>query len=170
MAKHDYRKGAIPYSFVAVPVAVLRSPEYMALGDAAKGLLLDLVEQYTGGNNGRLTPSWAVMQRRGWGGQHKLINAKRELLSTSFCIRTRKGKAPQTAEWVGFTWWKIDYHRTMEIDPKLWPYLNFQSAERAKIDPNFGREKLNPVVPKQQRSTFSGTAKTATIESAEMAL
>lgn len=170
MAKSDYRKGAIPYGFVAVPIAILRSPEYMALGDAAKGLLLDLMEQYTGGNNGRLTPSWTVMQRRGWAGKTKLHRAKNDLLETSFCIRTRKGKAPQTAEWVGFTWWKIDYHKTMEIDPRLWPYLNFLSVDKAKIDPNLGREKLNPVVPKQYRSDFSGGAKTVPIESLEEAL
>lgn len=168
MAKSDYKKGQIDYAFIAFPLAVLRHLEYMALGDAAKALLLDLCEQYTGGNNGRLTPSWYALQRRGWH-RHKLIRAKRELLSTSFCIMTRKGKPPQTAEWVGFTWWKINYDKTMEIDPKAWPYLNFMTVDQAKIDPNSGREKLNPVVPKQHRCRFSGSAKTAPMKLTEIA-
>ncbi|CAM5188407.1 hypothetical protein CDEN61S_01666 [Castellaniella denitrificans] len=169
MAKRDYQKGGTPYPFAAVPLDILRSPEYIGLGDAAKALMLDLCEQYTGGNNGRLTPSWTAMQRRGWGGQHKLIRAKRELLATSFCVLTRKGRPPQTAEWVGFTWWRINYDRTMEIDPKAWPYLNFMTVDKARIDPNVGREKLNPVVPKQHRLNSSGSAKTAPIRLVELA-
>lgn len=168
MAKRDYRKGQTEYSFVAIPLDVLRSDEYVSLGDAAKGLMMDLCEQYSGGNNGRLTPSWTVMRRRGWH-QHKLIRAKRELLQTSFCIMTRKGKAPQTAEWIGFTWWRLNYHRTMEVDPARWPYLNFMAVSNARIDPNQGREKLIRGVPKQHRSDFSGSAKTAPIEPAETA-
>lgn len=170
MATRDYKKGAIPYLFVGIPFAVLRHPEYVTLSAAAKALLLDLCEQYSGGNNGRLTPSWKVMKRRGWPGQHKLIRAKRELLGASFCILTRKGKPPQTAEWVGFTWWKIDYQRTMEVDPRHWPYLNFQTITEACIDPNQGRGKLNPVVPSQHRYKFSGSAKTAPIEHTKVAL
>lgn len=169
MAKRDYQKGDLRYQFAAIPLAVLRSAEFIGLSDAAKGLIFDLVEQYTGGNNGRLTPSWTAMQRRGWGGKTKLAKAKRELLETSFCIQTRKGRPPQTAEWVGFTWWKINYDRTMEIDPKAWPYLNFMTVDAARIDPNQGREKLNPVVPKRYRCDFSSSAKTVPMELAESA-
>jgi len=169
MSQARYRKGMLPFEFVPIPFAILRNPEYIALSDPAKALMLDLCEQYSGGNNGRLTPSFVVMSRRGWGGKHKLIKAKRELLTTSFCILTRKGRPPQTAEWVGFTWWRLDYHKTMEVNPKFWPYLNFQAVEQARIDPNIGREKLNPVVRKQYRPKLSGSANTAPIEQLRMA-
>ncbi|MFV0284449.1 MAG: hypothetical protein ACK5JE_11755 [Castellaniella sp.] len=170
MAKHDYQKGGMPYPFAAVPLDILRSPEYIGLGDAAKALMLDLCEQYTGGNNGRLTPSWTAMQRRGWKSKETLSKAKNALLETSFCIQTRKGKPPQTAGWVGFTWWKINYDRTMDIDPKAWPYLNFMTVDKARIDPNVGREKLNPVVRKPYRLDFSGGTKTVPMEREEIAL
>lgn len=168
--RNNYRKGDIQYAFVSIPIAVLRHPEYIALPDAAKALMMDLCEQYTGGNNGRLTPAWTAMQRRGWRSRVTLIQAKKSLLNTAFCIQTRKGKAPQTAEWVGFTWWKINYHRTMEIDPALWPYLNFQSIDQARIDPNEGREKLSPVVQKLNRCGFSSGSETEPMKIAEGAL
>lgn len=164
MSKREYRKGALPYAFVGIPLPILRHPEYIGLADSAKALMMDLCEQYSGGNNGRLTTSFVALERRGWH-KNRLIRAKRQLLSASFCVLTRKGKAPQTAEWVGFTWWRLDYHRTMEIDPAKWPFLNFQTIDQARIDPNPGRDKLNPVVPKQHRYKSSGGAKTAPIES-----
>lgn len=170
VARTKYRKGALPFEFVPIPFAILRHPEYIALSDRAKALMLDLCEQYSGGNNGRLTPSFTAMVRRGWGGKHKLIHAKRELLATSFCLLTRKGRPPQTAEWVGFTWWKIDYHKTMGIDPKLWPHLNFQTLEKSRIDPNYGREKLNPAVPKQHRCKSPGGVNTAPIGQSRIAI
>lgn len=139
MSRRKYRKGDIQYKFIAIPTDVLGSQEYITLSASAKALLMDLCVQYTGGNNGRLTPSWTAMERRGWRSKGTLAKAKRELLETSFCIVTRKGKAPQTAEWIGFTWWKPNYHKTWEINPAKWPYLNFMTPDNARIDPNEGR-------------------------------
>jgi hypothetical protein len=170
MSRSKRRGGKIPYPFVPFPVDVLRSAEFVGLSDAAKALLFDLVEQYTGGNNGRLTPSWTAMQRRGWGGQHKLIRAKREILATSFCILTRKGKPPQTAEWLGFTWWRLDYQPTMDVNASKWPYLNFLLPKVVQLGSDHRPEKLTSVVPKQHRSNFSGSAKTAPIEASVEAL
>ncbi|MDE2452918.1 MAG: hypothetical protein KGL43_04935 [Burkholderiales bacterium] len=141
MARGNYRKGQIPYDFIALPKAVVTSAEWYALPPAAQVLALHLASQYTGKNNGRLTPAFEAMQRCGWTSKTTLISAKRSLLNASFIMLTRKGHAPRTAEWIGFTWWKLDWQDSMDIGKNGWPYLNFVSIEMARIDPNKGRTK-----------------------------
>ncbi len=158
MAKRDFRKGAIPYDFIAVPRRLPKSVEWRGLSGRSTKLLFDLASQYSGKNNGRLCPSFEVMKRdHGWTSKDQLIKAKQELLECSFVVQTRKGRAPRTAEWVGLTWWKLDYEKSMEIDPGTWPHLNFLNLHDALIDPNEGRKKPNgtakPVVRSTDRST-----------------
>lgn len=141
MAKRDHRKGALPFKFVAIPVPVLESPEYRALPDAARSLLIDLLMQFTGKNNGRVSTSFVAMQRYGWTSKSKLERAKAALLQAPFVLVTRRGRPPSTSEWVGVTWLPLDFDRTMDVDPRSWPYMNFQTIEAGAIDPNHGREK-----------------------------
>ena len=125
MAARDYRKGAIPFPFVALPKEVLRSAEFAAMPASAKALMLDLAVQYTGKNNGRLCVSFEVLKRAGWASKHTVMRARDALLECSFVVRTRKGHPPRTPEWAGFTWWKLDWEESMDIGPRGWPYLSF---------------------------------------------
>lgn len=137
MTKSSYMKGALPFEFLAVPKAILRSAEYLALSHSARSLMNDLMGQYSGKNNGRLTPSFTAMESLGWVSKTTLQRAKDHLLDAPFVVLTRKGHAPRTAEWIGFTWWRLNYHESMDIDPRRFPYLNFMSP--AVADPNTGR-------------------------------
>jgi len=140
MSKRDYRKGMLPFQFIPIPKDVLSSPEWLNLPHNARALATDLMSQYTGKNNGRLCPGFQVMKRYGWTSKQTLTRAKNALLECSFVVRTRLGHAPRTAEWIGFTWWKLDYDKSMDIiDPRDFPYLNFIRVER--LDPNEGRVK-----------------------------
>lgn len=139
MARNDHRKGKLPFKFIAIPRLILDSHEWHKLPPNAIKLALDLAAQYTGKNNGRLTPAWEAMQRRGWVSKGTLNRAKSALLEASFVVLTRKGHAPSTAEWIGLTWWKLDHHLSMDIGPKGLPYLNFAPVQLARIDPNVGR-------------------------------
>jgi hypothetical protein len=139
MSKRDHRKGMLPFRFVALPIEVIQSAEWQKLPHSARALAIDLMCQYTGKNNGRLCPGFPVMQKHGWKSKETLARAKKALLKCSFVIQTRLGHAPSTAEWIGFTWWKLDYDKSMDINPRCFPYLNFVSVER--LDPNEGRVK-----------------------------
>ncbi|QRX83271.1 hypothetical protein [Glaciimonas sp. PAMC28666] len=125
MAKRDYAKGSIPYGFVSLPKDIIQSSEWQTLPPSAIKLAIDLMSQYTGKNNGRLCPSITVMKQCGWKSSKTLLDAKSALLECLFVVMTRKGHPPSTAEWVGFTWWRLDYDREMDIDPAKFPYLNF---------------------------------------------
>lgn len=155
MSKRNYRSGKIPFEFVPIPRIVLRSEQYAELPHSAKALLLDLAAQYTGKNNGRLCVAFEALRASGWNSKHALLRAKRALLACSFAIQTRRGHAPKTAEWIGFTWWQLHYEPSMDVDPKHWPYCNFRTVAACAIDPNTrpdsSDKKLLSVVPNQHR-------------------
>ena len=154
---NKHKKGEIAYTFAAMPVEVLQSEEWQNLPPSAIKLAMDLVAQYTGGNNGRLCPAFEVMQRAGWASRTTLIAAKRALIECSFVIHTRQGKAPRTSDWVGFTWWKLNWEKSMDIEPKGWPHLNFMSVKPKDQGRSFpapqktlrGVQKLDRSSPKQ---------------------
>jgi len=131
MGKRDYKKGAIPYSFIAIPKAVITSAEWQRLSFRGRALAMDLAGQYTGKNNGRFCPGFDVMSRVGWASKNTLIGAKRDLLECAFALETRKGHPPRTAAWIGFTWWRLDWHESMDVSRTGWPYLNFITASVA---------------------------------------
>lgn len=153
MARRDHRKGAISYQFIALPKLILTSGEWQRLTFRGRSLALDLMGQYTGKNNGRLCPGLEAMRRSGWTSKDQIIKAKRELLDCSFAVQTRMGRAPRTAEWLGFTWWRLDWDESMDIKPTSWPYMNFVTIGASQIDPNEGRSKLNGKTVSVVRST-----------------
>jgi hypothetical protein len=77
--------------FFALRYDVLRSPEFSALSAIAVKLLLDLVSQFSGTNNGDLSPSWRLMKARGWKSKDTLDRALRELVERQWLVRTRPG-------------------------------------------------------------------------------
>lgn len=149
MASKNYKKGQLPFAFVAMPKDILQSAEWHELAPSAMRLALDLMAQYSGKNNGRLCPSFEAMQRCGWRSETTLIKAKRALLECSFVVHARKGHRPHTSDWLAFTWWKLDWHESMDIGPRGFPYLNFVRLETpvAKTIPVL--QKLEPASQKQ---------------------
>lgn len=143
MGKRSHAKGSISYQFIAVPKLLIASLEWQRLSFRGRALALDLMGQYSGKNNGRLCPSFEVMRRAGWTSKDQLVKAKRELLSTRFCIQTRMGHPPRTSEWLGFTWWRLDWHESMDISATGWPLGDFFDLADVRIDPNKARKPAN---------------------------
>lgn len=164
MARSDHRKGELNFPFVAIPKAILQGQDWPRMSARAIKLMLDLMAQYTGRNNGRLSPSWEAMQRCGWTSRDQLWKAKSELLGVPWAIETRKGRPPSTSAWVGFTWWPLHWHESMDVGPRDWPMLNFVSLADARIDPNEGREKLKRKTVSLTRHTGRLTPKRPVID------
>jgi len=138
VARRDERYRGISFPFAAIPIEVLRSPQWIALPPSAVKLAMALAAQYTGRNNGKLCPAFEALANAGYTtSKPTLISAKRALFECDWCVQTRQGHAPRTADWVGFTWWKLDWEKSMDIEPRQFPYLNFIKAQIA--DPNRGR-------------------------------
>lgn len=166
MSKKDFKGVRIEYQFAAIPIEVLRSAEWIALPPNACKLVFALVSQYTGKNNGRLCVAWEAMQPRGFKSKHTLIAAKRALLECSFVVHTRMGKKPRTADWVAFTWWRLDWEKSMDIPARGFPYLNFVQLHVTKLgDPSKTLrevQKLHATIKKG----LPGGAETALMEAA----
>ena len=64
---------------------------FIRLGSQAVKLLIDLVAQYRGNNNGDLTIAWKVMNKRGWRSRDTLEKARKELLAGNWIEITRQG-------------------------------------------------------------------------------
>lgn len=94
--------------FVAIPLTVLDSAAYLGAGAHAKALLLDLLSQYRGNNNGDLTACWRFMKERGWKSQDTLNRAKKALIECGLIVETRMGARPNKASLYAITWLALD--------------------------------------------------------------
>ncbi len=94
--------------YVAMPHRVLRSVQFAALSPRSVKLLLDLLAQYRGENNGDLCAAMTLMQARGWRSKAGLHKSLAELKATSFIVETRKG-GRHKATLYGVTFFDIDY-------------------------------------------------------------
>jgi len=117
--------------FILVPVPVMESVPYKALGSSARALMWDIASQYVGENNGRLLAGWKFMsEERGWRGKHTLIDAKRELLqSGSLVVETRMGSFPSTSAWFACTWWPLDWCEGMDMAVRDFPRGQYKTLK-----------------------------------------
>ncbi|TQE99066.1 MAG: hypothetical protein FKY71_10580 [Spiribacter salinus] len=89
--KQRYQKRRNKHTFAGIPHDVLKTEKYASLSGWAVKLLVDVVAQYTGRNNGDLQASWSCMQKVGWRSKGTLASATTELLEAGFLVKTRQG-------------------------------------------------------------------------------
>lgn len=77
--------------FNAFPHRVLASEKFAMLSPQATKLLLDLLSQYRGNNNGDLCAAMTLMALRGWKSKSGLESAIKELLRTGFLVLSQQG-------------------------------------------------------------------------------
>src|SRR5687768_6966645 len=94
--------GYVPLSFV-----VIRSQSFAQLSAHAVKLLIDLLGQYKGDNNGDLCASWTIMRDRGWKSKDTLNKALKELRDGDWLEVTRQG-GRNKATLYGVTFYNID--------------------------------------------------------------
>jgi hypothetical protein len=77
--------------FVMLRKDVITSSQYASLSYKAVKLLVDVLEQYNGNNNGDLCVTMTVMKKRGWKSAGTLQAAKNELVAKGWLELTRQG-------------------------------------------------------------------------------
>lgn len=99
--------------FVGIPKAVLATRKYAQLSGWDVKLLLDLVSQYNGRNNGDLCAVWTDsdtftgMRSRGWRSKGTLYRSIHNLIAAGFIQVTRKGGEHKPTLY-GITWEPVD--------------------------------------------------------------
>ena len=78
-------------SFVRIPHHVINHEHFRSLSPRATKLLIDLLAQYRGYNNGDLAATLKMMQERGWNSSDQLQKAKNELIEKDVIIVARQG-------------------------------------------------------------------------------
>ena len=142
MAKRDYAKGGLSHlgQFVALSYTMMDSPDYMGLSSSAKVLLQDVARQYSGKNNGSLSPCWELMKARGWKSKDTHNNAKKELRATRLITVTKQGTTGPNGEpelWA-VNWMKMDWRPDFDIKPTAHDFMGFVEL---KINPSAEQER-----------------------------
>jgi hypothetical protein len=94
--------------FVPMPHVVIRSLSWSKLSPHAIKLLIDLLAQYKGDNNGDLALAWTTMVERGWKSRDTLNKARKELLDEGWIVLARQGGRHQCSLYA-VTFYAIDY-------------------------------------------------------------
>ena len=156
MGRAKYKNSKITEPFSAIFRSVFESPAFPVLSPHACKLLLELVGQYRGDNNGDLTVAWSVVSKRGWRSKTTLWRCKAELIKAGFVYITRKGHMPSTCELLALTWFPLDPSR--KFDPEAL-HCFIPKAYKSNIPLPISAPKLKPdwTLPNGGRETSSKT-------------
>ena len=98
--------------FVKLPHPILKSNAYKSLGAWDRTLLIELILQYNGKNNGDLSAPYSFMKTRGFNSSGTLSNASKELEKKGLIEITKfprkTGTNFEMTKLVALTWLPID--------------------------------------------------------------
>lgn len=133
--------------FSALPYAVQDSPSFTGTTDKAKALLLALIRQVNGKNNGHLhlAPQW--LKRQGYTSSSN-YKARDELIERGLIIQTRWGGLNNGANLYAVTWLPISNFAELEITTTdyqrgAWGRCKLPPTPRRAKPINKKREKLH---------------------------
>lgn len=103
------KSNSITYTgFANIPAVVLNHPDFIDLSGKAAKLLIDILAQYNGYNNGNLCCSRSIMKKRGWNSNEQLAKAKSELVYRGWILLSKKGGLGIGPDLYAITWQPID--------------------------------------------------------------
>lgn len=78
--------------FIQIPDAVLRSPEFQQLNGGALRVLIGMLAQYNGHNNGDLSAAAKILRLYGMRSDDTIAKGLKALLDARLVVRTREGQ------------------------------------------------------------------------------
>lgn len=115
MAKKKKPIESVNGSYTAVPHAVLDSMAFKGSSYTAKALLLEVIRQHSGGNNGHLQLYTVWLYKRCWKSAGTIQKAKEELITRGLIVKTRSGGLNLGADLFALTWLDISNFRGLDI-------------------------------------------------------
>lgn len=111
--------------FLAIPETVYNHEDFKSLSKRAIKLLIDLLTQYNGCNNGDLCAAMKIMKKRGWTSNDQRNKALKELLDKGIIVLSRQG-GRKKASLYAVAWKPIDECRgKLDISPTDKPWRDF---------------------------------------------
>ena len=116
--------------YAGIPHSVMESESYYLSSGNALKLLLELVKQYNGHNNGDLSAAFSVLRSRGWRSKGTLVRCLTELLEMRLIVKTREGwfsNPGGRCALYALTWLPINecQGKDLELGPTRAPYRSF---------------------------------------------
>ena len=93
--------------YVPLPHSVLDAPAFASCSCMAKSLLLELLRQHNGSNNGHIRLSRGWLTKRGWNSVSSIVSARRELIRSRLIVQTRHGGLRNGSHLFALTWLPI---------------------------------------------------------------
>jgi hypothetical protein len=140
-----------PGRFVSLPHTVLTSRALIELPAAAKALLLDMLTQYNGRNNGDICAAFKVMKQRGWRSEETLFRARKALEESELISVTRAGGRPNRATLYGFTFYALDDNPKLEVTSRTFPRSSWKNKERTPPNILVVDKAATPIIDEQAR-------------------
>lgn len=144
--------------FLALPGAMLNSPNFVTLSSKSVKLLIDIANQFSGENNGDLQAAWVCMEKRGWKSRDTLNVALHELLHYGFIEKTRQGGL-NACSLYALTWLPIDECGD-KFDATIKP-THVASSAWKKDKEKFGPPKKQSASPKSDNDRHDRRANEA---------
>ncbi len=142
------KKSKSAAQFANIPHVVFECPDYINLSPYAVKLLLELVYQYNGFNNGDLCPSITLMAKRGFKSSATLRKVICELVASEMIVLTRQG-GKNLASLYAIAWQQIDEcpKKRLEINATKIPWRQFYIERQHGWPKKLGSlvQKLNKV-------------------------
>ena len=129
--------------FSSLPHAVTASSNWRKASGNAIKLVIDLVRQFNGRNNGDLCASYSLLKKWGWRSADTLNNAIKEAIHYGLIIKTRQGGLNK-ANLFAVTWHAIDDCKgKLDVMPTVVPPRSWQEDK--------------PIYQRPKRKTSVGT-------------
>lgn len=136
-------RGRTPGSYTAWPHACARSEHFKKLSAHAKALLLELLSQYNGNNNGDLCCAFKPLKPRGWKSRTTIEKARAELERSGWIVRTLQGWRNKPNLYA-LTIFKINDIAKLEVRETDKPLGFWQHGNNPWLDANVrARERLS---------------------------
>lgn len=115
MAKRKKPLESVDGPYIAIPLKVMDSVAFKEASHTARSLMIELIRQHNGKNNGhlQLTTSW--LKKRGWTSADVIQRAKSELIERNLIIKTRLGGMNMGPDWFAITWLPITNFEGLDI-------------------------------------------------------
>lgn len=137
-----------------IPHSVLDSMAFIRASYPAKALMLELIRQHTGINNGHLHLAHGWLEKRGWTSRSVIARAKRELIDRGLVIRTRQGGLNMGADQYAVTWLSISNFVGLDIQSK-----NYHKGAHSFMN-ELPAPKINKGVPVEGKGSTVSRAST----------
>jgi hypothetical protein len=125
MARRKKYPETIDGQYLAIPRKVKRSDAYQACSNLAKALLIELIDQHNGENNGRLHLTYSHLLSQGFSSKDQISKGREELIAKKLIVLTKQGGLPMRSQdkkltfggpsWFALTWFQISNFIGLDI-------------------------------------------------------